>query len=65
MPRPPTVGEVLARARRRRQEKRCPECGAVVSVQGFKREYRWVCNDCDAIGIGYPHRSDALEALRP
>lgn len=58
-----TVAEVLARVRKRRRRKRCPDCDAVVSIRGFDGEYRWECLDCEALGIGYGTRAAALEGL--
>ena len=60
----PTVGEVLDRLRERRRRKCCPDCDGLVSIRGVGGEYRWECLGCDAIGIGYATRSDALDGLR-
>ncbi|WP_254762326.1 hypothetical protein [Natrinema marinum] len=59
-----TVIDILERVRELRRRKRCPNCDAVVSVRGFRGEYRWECVDCDALGIGYPSRSAALDAIQ-
>ncbi|MFP8888497.1 hypothetical protein ACLI4U_01845 [Natrialbaceae archaeon A-CW2] len=58
-----TVVDMLERVRTLRRRKCCPTCGAVVSIRGFRGEYRWECVDCDAIGIGYTSRSAALNGL--
>ncbi|RQG92402.1 hypothetical protein [Natrarchaeobius chitinivorans] len=59
-----TVVDMLERVRESRRRKRCPDCGAVVSIRGFRGEYRWTCVDCDAIGIGYESRSAALKGAQ-
>ncbi|WP_254524653.1 hypothetical protein [Natrinema caseinilyticum] len=59
-----TVADILERVRESRRQKRCPDCDAVVSIRGFRGEYRWECVNCDALGIGYTSRSAALDAIR-
>lgn len=59
-----TVAEVLERVRERRRQKQCPDCSSVVSVRGFRGEYRWECHGCGALGIGYRTRAGALEAVQ-
>lgn len=59
-----TVDDILERVRESRREKRCPDCGGVVTIRGLRGEYQWTCTDCDALGIGFATRSDALEAIR-
>lgn len=59
-----TVVDILERVRETRRQKRCPTCGGVVSIRGFRGEYRWECLDCDALGIGYASRSAALNGIR-
>lgn len=54
-----TVGDALEKAREHCQQRRCPECGAGVSVRGIG-EYWWECLECDAVGIGYTTRSGAV-----
>lgn len=56
-----SVTDALERVRERRQQKRCPDCNAVISIRGFDGEYYWTCLECEAIGIGYATRGDALE----
>lgn len=63
MPRPQTVGEILARVHERQRAKRCPHCVAPVSVTGFAGRHRWACTECEAIGIGYTSRTAALEDI--
>ena len=59
-----SVVDILKRIRESRQRKCCPDCGAVVSIRGFRGEYRWECLDCDVLGIGYTSRSAALEGIQ-
>ncbi len=59
-----TISDILERVRESRRRKRCPNCSAVVSVRGFRGEYRWECVDCDALGIGYTSRSAALQGIQ-
>lgn len=59
-----TVVDILERVRESRRRKRCPDCGAIGTVRGFRGEYWWECPDCDAVGIGYESRSAALKDLR-
>ncbi|MWV40402.1 hypothetical protein FYC77_11005 [Natrialba swarupiae] len=58
------VMDILERVRESRRRKRCPDCDAVVSIRGFRGEYRWTCLDCDALGIGYRSRSAALNGIK-
>ncbi|EMA42324.1 hypothetical protein [Halobiforma nitratireducens] len=58
-----TVRDMLERVRERRRRKRCPDCDGVVGIRGFDGDYRWECLDCDAIGIGYATRGDALRGI--
>lgn len=55
-----TVADVLARVRKRRNRKQCPDCEGVLSIRGYGGEYWWTCLGCDAIGIGFQTREDAL-----
>ncbi|MFP8956502.1 hypothetical protein ACLI4Y_07225 [Natrialbaceae archaeon A-CW3] len=59
-----TVGEILEKVRKRRRQKRCPDCDATVTIRGLGGEYRWECLECDTLGIGYRTRSEALSDLR-
>lgn len=58
------VMDILTQVRESRRRKRCPDCDGVVSIRGFRGEYRWECLDCDALGIGYPSRSAALDGIQ-
>ncbi|MDQ2051781.1 hypothetical protein RBH26_14985 [Natronolimnohabitans sp. A-GB9] len=59
-----TVVDILERVRESRRRKRCPDCDGVVSIRGFRGEYRWECASCDAVGIGYTSREAALKGIR-
>ncbi|MFP8952622.1 hypothetical protein ACLI4Z_06550 [Natrialbaceae archaeon A-arb3/5] len=59
-----TVVDILERVRAVRRRKRCPDCSGTVSIRGIKGEYRWVCVDCDSLGIGYESRSAALAGIQ-
>lgn len=57
----PSVRAVLEQVRERRRRKRCPECEAIISIRGFRGEYHWQCLECEALGIGYRTRAEALD----
>ncbi|MFC4543088.1 hypothetical protein ACFO5R_14255 [Halosolutus amylolyticus] len=59
-----TIADILERVRESRRRKRCPHCDGAVSIRGFRGEYRWECLNCDAIGIGFTSRSDALQGVQ-
>jgi len=59
-----SVADLLERRRRRRDDKRCPDCRGHVSIRGLRGEYYWQCLACDATGIGFRTRRAALEGVR-
>ena len=58
-----TVGDVLTFREERRQQRTCPDCTSLVSVRGLSGEYWWTCQECTAVGLGFPTRADALAQL--
>lgn len=59
----PTVVDVVERVNRYQRQTRCPECTATVSIRGLAGDHWWTCTACDAVGLGYPTRAAARDAL--